>query len=570
MSLGAALYTGLSGLSVNQTEMNVVGNNIANVNTVAFKSSRALFSPEFYVTNQSGTAPDANYGGSNPSQAGLGAQVASIQQSFAQGSIQPTGHSTDMAINGQGFFVTQNASAGQEFTRDGAFTLNAGHQLVTSDGAYVQGFNADSSGKVIPGQLQNITIPLGAATISKPTSTASLTGNLASDGVVASGKSVLDTQDLTITGGGGTPDATTPLTNLATASTGNAAFTTGQVLTFTPQRNGSSLPAQTFTVTPTSTVGDLQTFFNNSLGIDTSVAGSGTQIIPGTAPNSVDLQIVGNTGTGNALNIPTGSFSDAGGNTPLSFTADPTSNPLGESTSTSMTLYNSLGSPVTVNLTTVLQSKSDTGTTWKFYATSPNNQDPANPGGTLVGTGTLSFNTAGQLQSVTGNDVTIHQSGTGAQPVLPVTLNFSGVSALSQDAAHTGSNISMSSQDGIQIGTLTSFSVGGDGTLTGSYDNGQTKTLGQVALATFNNPNGLDNLGGNNYAAGASSGVAVIGTATALGAGTIEAGSLEQSNVDLSTEFTNMITASTGFSASSKVISTSEQMLTGLLSSLQG
>jgi flagellar hook protein FlgE len=128
----------------------------------------------------------------------------------------------------------------------------------------------------------------------------------------------------------------------------------------------------------------------------------------------------------------------------------------------------------------------------------------------------------------------------------------------------------MSSQDGIQIGTLSSFSVGGDGTITGSYDNGQTKTLGQVALATFNNPNGLNNEGGNNYAAGAASGVAVIGAPTRLGSGSIEAGSLEQSNVDLSTEFTNMITASTGFSASSRVISTAEQMLTDLLNSQQG
>jgi flagellar hook protein FlgE len=569
MSLSAALYTGLSGLSVNQSEMNVVGNNIANVNTVAFKSSRAVFSPQFYVTNESGTAPDANFGGSDPSQAGLGAQVASIEQSFTQGTIQPTGNPTDMAINGTGFFVTQDASQGQEFTRDGTFTLNANHALVTNTGAYVQGYAADSAGTVIPGQLQNLTIPLGASTISKATSTASLTGTLASDGVVATGQSVLDTQDLTITGGGGTPDATTALDQLVGAASGTAAFTDGQVLSFTPQKDGSNLPTQTFTVSPTSTLGDLQTFFNNSLGIDTSVAGAGAQIIAGTAANSVDLQIVGNSGAVNALTIPTGSFSDAAGNTPLSFTADPTSDPNGESTSTSMTLFNSLGDPITVNLTTVLQSKTNTGTTWKFYASSPQNVDPTNPGGTLVGTGTLTFNTAGQLQAVTGNSLTIHQTGTGAQAALPVTLDFSGVSALAEDSAHSGSSMSMSSQDGIQIGTLTSFSVGADGMITGSYDNGQTRTLGQVAVATFNNPNGLNNLGGNNYAAGAASGVAVIGAPTRLGAGEIEAGSLEQSNVDLSTEFTNMITASTGFSASSKVISTAEQMITDLLNSQQ-
>jgi flagellar hook protein FlgE len=232
-----------------------------------------------------------------------------------------------------------------------------------------------------------------------------------------------------------------------------------------------------------------------------------------------------------------------------------------------MTLYDSLGSPVMVNLTTVLQSKSNTGTTWKFYATSADNLDPANPNATLVGTGTMIFNTAGQLQSVTGNDLTIHRSGTGAVASLPVVLNFSGVSALAQDSGHTGSSIAMSSQDGIQIGTLTSFSVGGDGTISGSYDNGETRNLGQLAVATFNNPNGLNNHGGNIYATSASSGTPVISSAERLGGGSIQSGALEQSNVDLSTEFTNMIVSSTGFSAASRVISTSNQMLTDLLNS---
>jgi flagellar hook protein FlgE len=567
MSLTGALYTGLSGLSVNQTEMNVVGNNIANVNTVAFKSSRANFYPQFYVTDASGTAPDSDYGGSNPSQTGLGAQVASIQENFTQGTIQPTGVDTDMAVNGSGFFVTQDQSSGQQFTRDGSFTLNSNNQLVTSSGAYVQGYGATSAGAIIPGALQNLTIPLGASTIAKATTSASLTGNLNADGTPAGGSTVLDTQDLTLAGGAGTPTAATPLTQLVTASTGTPAFTDGQVLTLSAERDSSNLSPQTFTVTATTTVSDLQTFFNNSLGIDTTVAGAGTNIIAGGAANSIELQITGNSGVDNALTIPSGSFTDGAGDTPLTFTADPTSDPTGESTTTTMTMYDSLGTPVTVNLTTVLQSTSSSGTSWKFYATSPDNVDPANPGGTLVGTGTLNFNTQGQLLSSTGNDLTIHRSGTGAAASMPVTLNFSGVSALAGDAANSSSSISMSSQDGIQLGTLASFAVGADGTITGSYTNGDTKTLGQVALATFNNPNGLDNMGGNNYTTSAASGVPVISAAGQLSSGTIESGSLEQSNVDLSTEFTNMIVASTGFSAASRVISTSDQMLTDLLNS---
>jgi flagellar hook protein FlgE len=569
MGLSQALFAGLSGLDVNQTMLNVAGNNIANVNTVAFKSSRAIFTPQYYQTLNSGSPPDGTFGGTDPNQEGLGAQTSSIQEDQTQGSIQATGIDTDLAINGQGYFVVQNASNGQEFTRDGSFTLNANHELVSSAGEFVQGYGVDTSGNVIQGQLQNLTIPVGSATIAKATSNVALSGNLDADGVVATGSSVLDSQDLTTSAaaGGATPTAATNLTDLVNSSTGTPAFTAGQVITLNAERNSSNLPSGSFTVTATSTLADLQTFFNNNLGIDTSVAGAGTQLINGTAANSVDLQIVGNTGKANALTIGAGQFADAAGNTPLSFTNDASNDPTGESTTTAVTVYDSLGSPVTVNVTSVLETKSDAGTSWKFYATTGGNDDPANPGSTLVGTGTLSFNGAGQLISSSGTQISIHRSGTGATPVLPVTLSFTGVSALAEDAAHTGSDVTATGQDGIQLGTLTTFSIGNNGVITGNFDNGQTRALGQVAMATFNNPDGLNNLGSNKYAEGSSSGIPVINAPARLGGGTIESGALEQSNVDLSKEFANLIVASTGFSAADRVISTSNQLLTDLLNS---
>ena len=568
MSLSAALYAGMSGLDANQSTLNVVGNNIANVNTTGFKASTVNFSSQAYVTDAAGSPVDGNYGGSNPEQMGLGTQTASITQDFTQGQIQTTGVATDLAVSGAGFFVVQNSSAGQEFTRDGNFTLNSNNQLVTSSGSLVQGYSADTTGTVETGKLTNVTIPVGSETIAKATTTATMTGNLDASGNVSSGSSVLDTQDL-ITGSAANPVAPTTgtvLTSLLNATTGTAAFTSGQTLTLNAEHDGSALTPKTLTVSPTTTVADLQTFFNSSLGIDTST-GAGAALVTGTATNSMKLEITGNDGSANALTIPSAGFADASGNTPLTFSADPTSDPAGESTTTSMTVYNSLGSPVTVNLTAVLESKTNTGTNWKFYATSGQNSDAADPDNTLVGTGTLSFNSAGQLQTVTGNDLNIKQAGTGAAAAMPVTLDFTGVSALAQDSAHPGSELEMSSQDGIQIGTLSSFSVGGDGTITGSFDNGQTKTLGQVALATFDNNNGLNNLGGNYYAAAANSGTAKISTPSTLGAGTIQSGALEESNVDLAGEFTKMITASTGFSAASRVITTSDEMLTDLLNS---
>jgi len=127
------------------------------------------------------------------------------------------------------------------------------------------------------------------------------------------------------------------------------------------------------------------------------------------------------------------------------------------------------------------------------------------------------------------------------------------------------SELVLNNQDGFATGTINGFSFSDDGKIVGSFSNGQTRTLGQLALATFDNPNGLNDLGGNQYTASANSGAANITAPKTLNTGSIRSGSLEQSNVDISKEFINMITASTGFTASSKVITTSDQLLTDLM-----
>src|SRR5438045_3554615 len=167
MALTSTLFTGLSGLDVNQTRLSVVGNNIANVNTVAFKSSRALFKPQFYVTDSAGTAPTSDFGGTNPNQRGLGATVAAIDRDFSVGGIEPTGKATDMAIDGEGFFIVKGTE--QRYTRDGTFSLNSANQLVTTSGDFLQGFATDVDGVVLPGQLNNMTVPLGTATTARAT-----------------------------------------------------------------------------------------------------------------------------------------------------------------------------------------------------------------------------------------------------------------------------------------------------------------------------------------------------------------------------------------------------------------
>src|SRR5918998_892233 len=180
MSLSSALFTGLSGLDVNQTRLGVVGNNIANVNTAALKSGGALLKPQFYVTDSGGTPPAGDFGGTNPNQRGLGAVVATIEKDFSTGAIEPTGKATDLAMDGDGFFVVQGE--GQRYTRDGSFSLNAANELVNTSGEYVQGYLADDEGNIQVGELNNITIPIGQTRTASATETVRMEGNLNADG----------------------------------------------------------------------------------------------------------------------------------------------------------------------------------------------------------------------------------------------------------------------------------------------------------------------------------------------------------------------------------------------------
>ncbi|HSI36857.1 MAG: flagellar hook protein FlgE [Phycisphaerae bacterium] len=579
MALTSALFTGLSGLNVNQTKLSVVGNNIANANTVAFKSSRALFKPQFYVTDGGGSPPSGEFGGTNPNQRGLGSQIGAIEKNFNAGPIEPTGKPTDIAIDGDGFFVVQGDS--QKFTRDGSFGLNSANQLTTTGGEFVQGYGVDSDFNVIPGELQNITIPLGSLTSAKATENAFLKGNLNANGPVASGASILTTQELTVLGGGTAPAASDLLTNLADAATpATPAFTDGQVFTLAGKKGGRDVEPATFTVTASSTVQELMDFFNQGMGIfaegtapdqvpddgDATTPAPGVTLAssPGDTANTARIMVTGNLGKDNSLAIPGSAFATQTGSTPLAFddgvnAAGIESDPVGESVHTSFVAYDSLGTPLSVGLTAVFESKSDTGNVWRFYAESADDTDAALP----LATGTLTFDSEGKLIDSTGDTIDLDRANTGALTPLSVKLDFSAMTSLTS----TSSELVMTRQDGNEIGTLDDFSIGADGTITGSFTNGQTRTLGQMAIATFTNPGGLIDDGGNMYAAGTNSGEPVIAAPLTLGAGSVRAGALEQSNVDLSEEFINLIIASTGFSASSRVITTSDQLITELLNS---
>ncbi|HVX84245.1 MAG TPA: flagellar hook-basal body complex protein [Phycisphaerae bacterium] len=578
MGITSSLVTGLSGLSTSQSQIDVVGNNIANVNTVGFKSSRLDFKTQFLENFSYGTAPSADVGGTNPLQIGLGTQAGAITKDFGDGSLQVTGVPTNMAIQGNGFFVLKDGTR-QVYTRDGSFQLNGLNQLVSGTGQLVQGYGADANYNITAGVLTNLTIPVGSLTVAQATSKTTFTGNLNTGGDLPTAVSDLTLgQPLYLTDGAGGVNPTTPPTGATlltdiTDSTGAAQFQLGDVITLKGTKgvqDTRAIAPETLTVTGTTTLADLQSFFTGTLGIDTTAGANGAiattpgVTIPATG-NTATLTIDGNPGLENDLTLDNNSFSITRAGTvltPYTFTKNSTAD--GESTATSMTAYDSLGTPITVNITAVLESKSSSGSTWRYFATSPANTNLAPPSSTAVGTGTLSFDTSGHQVSSTTPIVNINRAGTGAQPNLSVNIDFSQITALSG----TSSQIASTYQDGSPPGTLTSFAIGTDGIIMGSFSNGLSRTVGQVALATFRNNEGLIDDGSNTYIEGPNSGNAIISAPQQLSSGRIVAGSLELSNVDLSSEFVQLIAASTAFSASSKVITTSNQLLQDLLSSV--
>jgi flagellar hook protein FlgE len=173
-----SLFSGISGLRANQTMMDVTGNNIANVNTVGFKSSSVVFQDTLSQLLQGAKTPAAGSGGSNPAQVGLGVKVAGITQNFGQGAAQTTGRATDMMIQGDGFFMEK--SNGQTlFTRGGALSFDGLGQLVSPTGAIMQGWVADANGNInTNGPTADIRLPLGATLAPKITENVALKGNL--------------------------------------------------------------------------------------------------------------------------------------------------------------------------------------------------------------------------------------------------------------------------------------------------------------------------------------------------------------------------------------------------------
>lgn len=435
-----SMFSGVSGLRAHQTKMDVIGNNVANVNTVGFKSGRVTFQEIFSQTLQGASAPDpiTGRGGTNPMQIGLGLGVGAVDTITTRGSVQRTDNPTDLSIEGDGFFICRGGVNDTfRFTRAGNFTIDKLGNLVTGSGMNVYGWQAlknDGSGEfdtekpIEPINLYSDAYRNKRIISAKATSRAQLAGNL---------------------------DAAMPLV--------------------------------------------------------------------GTGNNPNDDQV---------FIMP-------------------------------MTIYDKLGNDYKVNVRFWKVDANDSSSTWQWDIVTGEgirvtlSTNPTDTQLVFSGEGII---TSGKSATVTFEpwNGTGNQSGTGS---FQVELDFSKLTSFAAD-----NSVKPQSVDGYPSGSLVSFSVGSDGVITGIYDNGQQQALGLIALSNFENPAGLQKVGDNMYIPTTNSGEFKAVKPGSGGTGTLNPGTLEMSNVDLSKEFTEMIITQRGFQANSRIITTSDEMLQELVS----
>lgn len=476
-----SLFSGISGLKVHQTKMDVIGNNISNVNTVGFRGSSVNFTDVFYQTTQSASGPNATTGtaGTNAVQIGLGANVASIGVDLSgTGATQRTDRGMDIMINGDAFLIVKS-NGNTYFTKSGALDVDANGTLYcTTNGASVLGWGVDEDGNIIKDSADTLNLMGGENAFSSPNATTnvSLSGNV---------------------------DANDPDVAYSVDGRGYA----------------------------------MEVSFYDNLG---NLCTAKYNIIQTSATST------------NTYSVRLNDILGEDGKSLLKRKDEATGD------------YVSTEHPINFN-------ELDLGGT--NYTVDASTGDITFPDGTDWPV--LTFNpTTGAFTSVSSDDgkkLNLNLSADGnSYPTTGVDIDFSDLTMFATDGVcsikpHRGDSDNNNKGAGNAAGTLNGFSIQTDGMIYGVYSNGDKKVLGQIAVATFANPSGLEAVGNSMYAAtmnsGDFNGVGVEITEV----GKFSIGALEMSDVDLATEFTNMITTQRGFQANSRVITTSDTMLEELV-----
>ncbi len=531
----SALASGISGLKISQTALNVIGDNLANMNTPGFKSSRVTFSDELSQTLRAAQAPGTAIGGRNPMQSGTGARVSSIDVNYGQGGITPTGRPFDLAIEGGGFFIVSDGS--QDFyTRVGAFNLDENNDLVDS-----------ATGYKVQADIGDLNVPTGTVVEAKATSTVNLVGNLDSGALSDAENQVAETitafTDFTV--GGPNSDATTDLNDLYLTT---ATYIAGDKIGVTGSETNGSDVNTTFIFgngagQDGTTLGDLQTFISESYGSATASIVAGDIVLKADAPGDSSLAATLVDGTG------------AGVTTWPSFSVTTTGD--GSTYVTTVPIFDAQGKSFPVTLTFEKLSAN----VWDVSGT----MDPDDGSITSLGITAINFNTNGSYKSIggTSNMTILLPDGVTSQTVnfkFGTANSFTGITQLSGN-----SSAAATSQDGYEAGFFLSVTVNSDGKVEALYTNGQTDNLAQLQLATFVNPAGLEKQGRNLLLPSVASGEAIKRLPLTSGTGSIVGGALEGSNVDIAEEFTSLIINQRAFQANARTITTNDEVMQELV-----
>lgn len=472
---------GLSGLNAASKNLDVIGNNVSNANTVGFKGAQAQFA-DVYASSLAGAGVP---------QIGIGVKVTTVAQQFTQGNISVTNNSLDMAVSGEGFFRMSNNGA-ITYSRNGQFQLDKNGFIVNSKGLQLTGFVPNALGQII-------------ATAPTP--------------LQVSSADLLPRQTSAIVAGVNL-DARATIIPAAPAfnPTNPATFNNSTSMTVYDSLGGSHVASLYFAMTAPNN-------WNTYLTVDGALVPPGSGLLSAMTFN-----------TNGTLATPAAPV------TTPSFTPTPAAITLAGASTTA------LSTSVTVPSTTGLSvGASVTGT--------------GIPAGATIATITPpNAITLSVAATATAAGVSLTATNPANAAAQTLSFNFSGTSQF-------GSTFGVNSltQDGYTSGHMNGFSTGADGVISGRYSNGQSKTIGQVVLSNFINQQGLQSLGGNNWAETSISGAPLTGVPGSATLGVLQTSAVEDSNVDLTAELVNMITAQRVYQANAQTIKTQDAVLQTLV-----
>ena len=572
-----SLFSGVSGLKVHQTRMDVIGNNIANINTIGFKSSRTTFSDMLSQLQSSASAPTDGLGGVNAKQIGLGVNVESIDLIFTDSSPQQTGKNTDLALSGNGLFVLRNGNQNY-YTRNGAFMFDeSGYYVMPGSGLRVQGWNAVDGEINTNGTPTDVMVEVGKTMEATATTAIDYSGNLNKETLVidkisyvrATGVTDEQVFDRVATGTEDNPLSINVDGENVIAATITMRDGSTQHVTSGYYEVGKSIPITTLATVYDSLGGRHEVTVlldKDPYSTDTAANTDATETQTGTYYYATNDTVPGAryiataTGTTDDNGEAYYAYTDANGEKQTVLQSALTS---GVSYDNRWRAYLAPG---------VGQKGPGAGTDFKNIVDTTESD-----GSTMEATMNATRDTAGEVTSTEVSYLYFNTTGqfvtNGRSQEAEITFTYgdgngagenTGVVSFAGMTQYANSTTTSPTTNGNTAGILQSLAIDGDGIISGTYTNGLIRQEAQIAVAQFNNSSGLTKVGTTIYQESNNSGLANIKTISDFGLN-VTASALEMSNVDLATEFSDMIITQRGFQANSKMTTVSDEMLETLV-----